>query len=71
MGVQRHLAEFWMVEPEIAFADLADNAALAEDLIKYIFRAVLDERQGRWEHVVAFDTMRVVNGRSIFEVDVG
>ncbi|HEY0336074.1 MAG TPA: asparagine--tRNA ligase, partial [Burkholderiales bacterium] len=44
-NTSRHLAEFWMIEPEIAFADLADNAALAEDLIKYIFRAVLDERQ--------------------------
>jgi asparaginyl-tRNA synthetase len=44
-NTSRHLAEFWMIEPEIAFADLADNAALAEDLIKYIFKAVLDERQ--------------------------
>src|SRR5256714_6626438 len=40
----RHLAEFWMVEPEIAFADLAADADLAEDCLKYIFRAVLDER---------------------------
>jgi asparaginyl-tRNA synthetase len=40
----RHLAEFWMVEPEIAFADLSDDADLAEALLKYIFRAVLDER---------------------------
>lgn len=40
----RHLAEFWMVEPEIAFADLNDDAALAEDLLKYCFRAVLEER---------------------------
>ena len=41
---KRHLAEFWMVEPEIAFADLSDNADLAEALLKYIFQAVLDER---------------------------
>src|SRR5256714_6284216 len=40
----RHLAEFWMAEPEIAFADLAADADLAEDCLKYIFRAVLDER---------------------------
>ncbi len=40
----RHLAEFWMVEPEIAFADLNANADLAEALLKYVFRAVLDER---------------------------
>lgn len=41
----RHLAEFWMVEPEIAFATLADNAKLAEDMLKYVFRAVLNERE--------------------------
>ncbi|MGX5731185.1 asparagine--tRNA ligase [Pseudoxanthomonas beigongshangi] len=40
----RHLAEFWMIEPEIAFADLAADADLAEDFLKYLFRAVLDER---------------------------
>ncbi len=40
----RHLAEFWMIEPEIAFADLADNADLAEDFLKSIFAALLSER---------------------------
>ncbi|MDQ4068005.1 MAG: asparagine--tRNA ligase [Actinomycetota bacterium] len=40
----RHLAEFWMVEPEIAFADLSDDADLAEACLQYVFRAVLDER---------------------------
>ena len=40
----RHLAEFWMIEPEVAFNDLAANARLAEDFLKYMFRAVLDER---------------------------
>ncbi|GHA71842.1 asparagine--tRNA ligase [Cognatilysobacter bugurensis] len=40
----RHLAEFWMVEPEIAFADLLENAQVAEDFLKYLFRAVLAER---------------------------
>ncbi|MDP8175115.1 asparagine--tRNA ligase [Phocoenobacter skyensis] len=40
----RHLAEFWMVEPEVAFANLADNAALAERMLKYVFNAVLTER---------------------------
>ena len=38
----RHLAEFWMVEPEVAFADLAANADLAEDFLKFIFAAVLE-----------------------------
>jgi len=40
----RHLAEFWMIEPEIAFADLDIDARLAEDFLKYLFRAVLTER---------------------------
>ncbi|MCW8891660.1 MAG: asparagine--tRNA ligase [Sedimenticola sp.] len=44
-NTSRHLAEFWMVEPEVAFADLTDNARLAEDFLKYIFKAVLDERE--------------------------
>ena len=38
----RHAAEFWMIEPEIAFADLADDMALAEDMIKYIIGYVLE-----------------------------
>lgn len=42
-NTSRHLAEFWMVEPEIAFANLSDNADLAEAMMKYIFKAVLDE----------------------------
>jgi asparaginyl-tRNA synthetase len=44
-NTSRHLAEFWMVEPEIAFTNLDDNAALAEKLLKYVFKAVLDERR--------------------------
>ncbi len=43
-NTSRHLSEFWMVEPEIAFADLSDNADLAEALLKHSFRALLDER---------------------------
>ncbi len=42
-NTSRHLAEFWMVEPELAFADLHDLADLAEEFLKYIFAAVLDE----------------------------
>ena len=38
----RHAAEFWMIEPEIAFADLQDNMDLAEDMLKYIIRYVLE-----------------------------
>ena len=38
----RHLAEFWMVEPEMAFADIHDNIALADRLLKYVLQFVLD-----------------------------
>lgn len=43
-NTSRHLAEFWMIEPEIAFADLADDATLAEALLKHVFKTVLEER---------------------------
>ena len=41
-NTSRHLAEFWMVEPEIAFADLSDLADLAEDMLTDVLRRVLD-----------------------------
>jgi asparaginyl-tRNA synthetase len=43
-NTSRHLAEFWMVEPEIAFADLNDNADLAESILKNVINDVLNER---------------------------
>jgi asparaginyl-tRNA synthetase len=43
-NTSRHLAEFWMVEPEIAFAALKEDADLAEALLKSVFRALLDDR---------------------------
>lgn len=43
-NTSRHLAEFWMIEPEVAFATLDDVAALAEKMLKYLFQAVLNER---------------------------
>ena len=57
-NTSRHLAEFWMIEPEIAFADLADNATLAEALLKHIFRTVLEER----EDDMAFFEERIEKG---------
>jgi len=51
-NTSRHLAEFWMIEPEIAFADLSDNASLAEQLLKYVFKNLLEERA---EDMVFFD----------------
>ena len=44
-NTSRHLAEFWMIEPEMAFYDLDDNMDLAEDFIKYVIRYALDNCQ--------------------------
>jgi asparaginyl-tRNA synthetase len=44
-NTRRHLAEFWMIEPELAFADLAADAQLAEDFLKSIYARLLDERK--------------------------
>jgi len=41
-NTRRHLAEFWMIEPEMAFADNEDNADLAEEYLRYLFRGLLD-----------------------------
>ena len=49
-NTSRHLAEFWMIEPEVAFADLKDNMALAEDCLK----AVLGEVLGKCDEDLAF-----------------
>lgn len=45
----RHLAEFWMIEPEVAFADLNDNAQLAEDLLKYCINFVIENHPDELE----------------------
>ena len=42
-NTQRHASEFWMMEPEIAFADLKDDMELAEDMIKFVIRYVMEE----------------------------
>ena len=42
-NTSRHLAEFWMIEPEVAFADIHDNMDLAEDFLKFLINFILDE----------------------------
>lgn len=44
-NTSRHLAEFWMVEPELAFASLADVCDLSQDLLRFLCKAVLEERE--------------------------
>ena len=80
----KHAAEFWMVEPEICFADLKDDMDLAEDMIKYIFNYVLEncpeEMQffnkfidngllDRLNHVISSDFARVTYTEAIAELE--
>ena len=51
---QRHAAEFWMIEPEIAFADLFDDMALAEEMIRYIISYVMDHAPEELEFLNQF-----------------
>lgn len=51
-NTSRHLAEFWMIEPEMAFADIHDNMELAENYLKYLFKDVLANNQ---EEMALFD----------------
>lgn len=50
----RHASEFWMIEPEVAFADLADNMELAEEMIKYIINYVLENAPEEMEFFNSF-----------------
>jgi len=76
----RHAAEFWMIEPEIAFADLSDDMALAKDMLQSVLREVLDtcpaemrffndffdkELIGRLEHIAASDFVRITYTEAI------
>jgi len=57
-NTSRHLAEFWMIEPEIAFADLNDNADLAESMLKHLFDDLLTRRADD----MAFFDLRIEKG---------
>ena len=80
----KHAAEFWMVEPEICFADLKDDMDLAEDMIKYIFQYVLDNCPEEMEffnkfidtgllerlnHVITSDFVRITYTDAIKELE--
>jgi asparaginyl-tRNA synthetase len=57
-NTSRHLAEFWMIEPEVAFNDLADNMDLAEDFIKYVIKFTLEKCE---------DDLKFLEGRLLEE----
>ncbi|WP_422487352.1 asparagine--tRNA ligase [Gudongella sp. DL1XJH-153] len=56
----RHAAEFWMIEPEIAFAELKDNMELAEDMFKYMIQYVLDNAPEEMEFFDNFVSKGIV-----------
>lgn len=53
-NTQRHASEFWMIEPEIAFADINDNMQLAEDMVKYVVNYVLENAKEEMEFFNSF-----------------
>ena len=71
-NTQRHAAEFWMVEPEIAFADLEDDMRLAEDMIKFVLRYVMQECPRELEFFNKFfDNTLLERMTSLCESDFG
>ncbi len=68
----RHAAEFWMIEPEIAFADLKDDMELAEDMVKFVISYVLDNCPEEMEFFNQFfDKGLIERLRSIVDADFG
>lgn len=57
-NTSRHAAEFWMIEPEMAFADLSDNMKVAEDMLKFIIQYVMEN----CPEEIAFFNERIDNG---------
>ena len=62
---RRHLTEFWMVEPEVAFADLNDDMDLAEEFLEYIVQTILTEKQEELK-VLERDTTKLQNVKRPF-----
>ena len=68
----RHASEFWMIEPEVAFADLEDNMVLAEDMIKYIINDVLENCPEEMQFFNSFVDKGIIDRlKSIVSADFG
>ena len=68
----RHASEFWMIEPEVAFADLEDNMVLAEDMIKYIINDVLENCPEEIQFFNSFVDKGIIDRlKSIVSADFG
>ena len=64
----RHAAEFWMIEPEIAFADLEDDMDLAEDMLKYIINYVLENAPDEMNFFNSFVTRDCWTGFTMWQI---
>lgn len=60
-NTSRHLAEFWMIEPEAAYANLNDIINLAESLLKYLFKKVLEEREEDMTYISQYIEKNAIN----------
>ncbi len=60
-NTSRHLAEFWMIEPELAFADIDDIAALCERMLKYVFKQILEQSAEDMQFFNAFIDKDCIN----------
>lgn len=68
----RHAAEFWMIEPEIAFADLKDDMELAEDMLKFVINYVMENAQEEMEFFNSFvDTTLFERLNNVVNSDFG
>lgn len=54
-NTNRHLAEFWMIEPEISFCDLIDDMDCAEEYVKFCLKYVLDNNSGDLDYLTEFN----------------
>jgi asparaginyl-tRNA synthetase len=68
----RHVSEFWMIEPEIAFADIQDDMALAEEMLKYLIKYILENLPEEMEFFNKFiDTALLERLKKIIAADFG
>jgi asparaginyl-tRNA synthetase len=76
-NTRRHLAEFWMIEPEMAFADNRDNADLAEDYLQYLVRDLLDNHErdlaffAQWVDKGLIERLSLVAGSAFERITYG
>jgi len=67
----RHLAEFWMIEPEIAFADLRENMEVAEGYVRYVLKYTLEHHQAELEYLENYEKKQIADRKKSEEEKSG